>query len=496
MPSMKEELDQSTTPPLCKTGCGFYVNKEAGGFCSSCYKVDVIKKKASFEVPKIPDVNNNVNNQKPVENHHQSNEVVKKRNQYHVCSKHVGLVPFLCRCGESFCRLHRMPEKHACKFDFKAAGRMVIEKQNILCVADKLEFRGFHGSSTKRFIDDGICVLDGSPTKWLNLIPIKINILAWRVALNKLPTRFNMSLRGMEVSTMKCPVCRVGNETSDHLFFSCSLVSAMISRPVENHHQSNKVVKKKNRCHARNKCVWLVPFSYRCSGRVILEKQNPLCVAGKLEFRSAYTIISSEESHMIATGSVSGTSQRNMRTDEGSTLFCEDCGFNGHTIDRCFKIIGYPPNFGFLILDGSINHFEIPYDDERSDPSFSRYGTPSSHSGSTFDTHNKNEGWHSLGSDAATSKIDRLLDSKPFYIPMQPNVSLSSEPKDDDPLPDNINDYQKLIGKLIYLTTTRPDIAYTVSCLSQLMHSPLKSHLKTALKVIKYLKGYPGKVLM
>ncbi|GKF40511.1 ribonuclease H-like domain-containing protein [Tanacetum coccineum] len=86
-----------------------------------------------------------------------------------------------------------------------------------------------------------------------------------------------------------------------------------------------------------------------------------------------------------------------------------------------------------------------------------------------------------------------LLASKPSYIPMQPNISLSSEPMDDDPLLDNVTDYQKLIGKLIYLITTRPDIAYTVSFLSRFMHSPLKSHLKTALKFIKYLKGYPGK---
>ncbi|GJV17631.1 ribonuclease H-like domain-containing protein [Tanacetum coccineum] len=60
-----------------------------------------------------------------------------------------------------------------------------------------------------------------------------------------------------------------------------------------------------------------------------------------------------------------------------------------------------------------------------------------------------------------------------------------NEPKDDDLLLENVTDYQKLIGKLIYLTTTRPDIAYTISCLSQFMHNPLKSHLKTALKVIR-----------
>ncbi|GKE10417.1 ribonuclease H-like domain-containing protein [Tanacetum coccineum] len=69
------------------------------------------------------------------------------------------------------------------------------------------------------------------------------------------------------------------------------------------------------------------------------------------DVRSAYGIISSEESHRIATGSVSGTSQRpndngNRRTVGGSTLVCENYGFNGHTIDRCFKIIGYPVDFG------------------------------------------------------------------------------------------------------------------------------------------------------
>ncbi|GJX73972.1 ribonuclease H-like domain-containing protein [Tanacetum coccineum] len=64
-------------------------------------------------------------------------------------------------------------------------------------------------------------------------------------------------------------------------------------------------------------------------------------------------------------------------------------------------------NEDFFNLDGSIDHFEIPYDDERSDPSPSRYGTPSSHSGGTSDTHNENEGGHSLGSDAAASENDR-----------------------------------------------------------------------------------------
>ncbi|GJV05578.1 ribonuclease H-like domain-containing protein [Tanacetum coccineum] len=79
-----------------------------------------------------------------------------------------------------------------------------------------------------------------------------------------------------------------------------------------------------------------------------------------------------------------------------------------------------------------------------------------------------------------------LLASKPSYILMQPNISLSSEPKDDDPLLENITDYHKLIGKLIYLTTTRLDIAYTVSCLSKGINVIKTSVSGTVLKAYTY----------
>ena len=55
-----------------------------------------------------------------------------------------------------------------------------------------------------------------------------------------------------------------------------------------------------------------------------------------------------------------------------------------------------------------------------------------------------------------------------------------------------ISSYQKLIGKLMYLSHTRPDICYTINILSQFMHSPRNSHFQEANRVLKYLKGTSG----
>nr|GEU40278.1 ribonuclease H-like domain-containing protein [Tanacetum cinerariifolium] len=86
-----------------------------------------------------------------------------------------------------------------------------------------------------------------------------------------------------------------------------------------------------------------------------------------------------------------------------------------------------------------------------------------------------------------------LLACKPSAIPLEQNVSITSEPSSTDPIIDNITEYQKLSEKLMYLTHIKPDIAYFVYCLSQFMYKPLKSHLKIALKVLRYLKCSPGK---
>lgn len=53
--------------------------------------------------------------------------------------------------------------------------------------------------------------------------------------------------------------------------------------------------------------------------------------------------------------------------------------------------------------------------------------------------------------------------------------------------------YQILVGKLIYLAHTRPDISFAVGLVSQFMHQPQDHHLEAVMRIIRYLKGTTGR---
>jgi hypothetical protein len=71
-------------------------------------------------------------------------------------------------------------------------------------------------------------------------------------------------------------------------------------------------------------------------------------------------------------------------------------------------------------------------------------------------------------------------------FPMQQNVKLSCE---DGSKEVNGTMYRQMVGSLNYLTSTRPDIGYSVSVLSQFMVKPQESHWNEAKAVLRYLKG-------
>ena len=86
-----------------------------------------------------------------------------------------------------------------------------------------------------------------------------------------------------------------------------------------------------------------------------------------------------------------------------------------------------------------------------------------------------------------------LLASKPVQTPLDPSIKLH---QDNSPPHKDILSYRRLVGKLLYLTTTRPDIAFVTQQLSQFLSAPTTNHYDTACRVVKYLKGTPGQGLM
>ncbi|GJY09040.1 RNA-directed DNA polymerase, eukaryota, reverse transcriptase zinc-binding domain protein [Tanacetum coccineum] len=81
----------------------------------------------------------------------------------------------------------------------------------------------FSVKSSRILIDDKILPKAEVPTRSIKVVPIKVNVHAWRVCLDKLPTRVNLSLRGVDILSIFCPLCNAVVESTSHIFFSCPL---------------------------------------------------------------------------------------------------------------------------------------------------------------------------------------------------------------------------------------------------------------------------------
>ncbi|XP_074290587.1 uncharacterized protein LOC141617305 [Silene latifolia] len=86
-----------------------------------------------------------------------------------------------------------------------------------------------------------------------------------------------------------------------------------------------------------------------------------------------------------------------------------------------------------------------------------------------------------------------LLGSKPVATPIEQNhrLGLASGP----PSPD-AESYRRLIGRLVYLAVTRPDLSYAVHILSHFLSNPGSEHMAAAHRVVRYLKGSPGQGIL
>lgn len=79
-----------------------------------------------------------------------------------------------------------------------------------------------------------------------------------------------------------------------------------------------------------------------------------------------------------------------------------------------------------------------------------------------------------------------LINYKPTSTPLPPHCKLSAN---DNSKLVNPEMYRRVVGRLLYLGFTRPDLTYATQTLSQFMHSPTMVHWNAALYVLRYLKG-------
>nr|GEU65765.1 reverse transcriptase domain, reverse transcriptase zinc-binding domain protein [Tanacetum cinerariifolium] len=83
----------------------------------------------------------------------------------------------------------------------------------------------FSVSVARKHIDDFNSHISLPCTRWFKIIPRKVNIFMWRLFLDKLPHRFNLSARGVDIASIMCLISNGHVEVNSHIFFSCTTAS-------------------------------------------------------------------------------------------------------------------------------------------------------------------------------------------------------------------------------------------------------------------------------
>ncbi|XP_077214708.1 zinc finger A20 and AN1 domain-containing stress-associated protein 5-like [Tasmannia lanceolata] len=147
----KEETEFKVpeTLTLCVNNCGFSGNPATKNMCQKCFKAAgtlTIPSCSGHEKARSTTIRSPVRLD-PAEGvkdlpceppEHEGRVKVLAVNRCSGCRKKVGLTGFRCRCGDLFCAEHRYSDRHVCSFDYKAAGREAIARENPVVRAAKI----------------------------------------------------------------------------------------------------------------------------------------------------------------------------------------------------------------------------------------------------------------------------------------------------------------------------------------------------------------------
>ncbi|GJT47706.1 uncharacterized mitochondrial protein-like protein [Tanacetum coccineum] len=256
------------------------------------------------------------------------------------------------------------------------------------------------------------------------------------------------------------------------------------------------------------------------------------------------TVLNTQNSRFTPQRSAQGGYERRSSFRKG--VYCRNYGKEGHLQEECYKIVGYPVGHPLYGKDGPASKPDQPSHPITAVPT--EYSTwmiahscdglyflsspPTSSATSPTILHNSSCKWvytikfHADGSierykarlvakgfnqkegidytetfslvakmrkyTLELLKCGSVLHDKPVTILIDPIVSLNLT--DGEPLPDP-SYYRTLVGKLIYLTITRPDISFAAQLLSKFSQAPRTTHMKSLLKVLRYIKLCPGQGL-
>ena len=111
-----------------------------------------------------------------------------------------------------------------------------------------------------------------------------------------------------------------------------------------------------------------------------------------------------------------------------------------------------------------------------------------------------------LGIEVSRSDKEIFLSQRKYALDLLQETGMSASQPADTPVEEGLKlcvetnqvpvdkgRYQRLVGRLMYLAHTRPDLAYALSIVSQFMHNPGEQHMNAVMHILRYLKSALGK---